>query len=110
MSFFSKGVCLFCLGLLACGKEATKSIPFETMKTLVWDMMNASNKSELFDSKRSLDSATIPMQQVLYQYQVSKQRFFYNLKQYEENPVKLKLLFDSAEAYGQARKIKSELQ
>lgn len=79
-------------------------LPFDTMKVVIWDLLNANEwnntliikDSSLIKSKNNLKL----FQQVFYIHHTSKEQFYYSYQFYEQHPDKLKALMDTISTYG----------
>jgi hypothetical protein len=96
---------IFLLFFIACSNRneiPDNVLPPEKMKPVLWDMILADqyilSKDPNEDSLKS--EAIIKFEDVFAKHKIDKESFYNSLRYYEEHPDLLKVLMDSAAAYG----------
>jgi hypothetical protein len=87
-------------------------LPFDSLKVIVWDLLNAeefnnvliTKDSTLRNSKNNLKL----YQQVFYIHHISKEQFYNSYEFYQEHPDRFKLLMDSVATYAPRQRFKSK--
>ena len=92
------------------GKLENAELPFDTMKVVVWDLMNVNewnNVRVVNDTvARKLRDDRVQYQLVFSWHHITKDQFYKSFTYYEQHPDKMKLLIDSVRAYGDTLKTK----
>src|ERR1035437_2174827 len=98
---------------LSCnGKTETKmeALPFDTMKIVIWDLLNADEWNNLQLQKdtalRRTKNNLKLYQKVFAIHHIDKDNFYYSYKFYEEHPDRMKILMDTLSAFSQKQKEK----
>src|ERR1035437_2934423 len=92
---------LMTIGMLSCkGKYSpTKTLPFDTMKVVILDLMNAEQWNNFIIIKdttlRKKNNNLKLYQQVFFIHHISKEQFYNSYQYYEEHPDRMKTLLDS---------------
>ncbi len=85
-------------------------LPFDTMKVVMWDLLNADEWNNAMIEKdtalRKTKNNLKLYQKTFAMHQISKEQFYYSYKFYEEHPDQMKVLLDTLSAFGQKQKIK----
>lgn len=103
---------LITIGMLSCkGKYSpTKTLPFDTMKVVILDLMNAEQWNNFITMKdstlRKKNNNLKLYQQVFFIHHISKEQFYNNYQYYEEHPDRMKTLLDSLSTFEERQKNK----
>lgn len=101
---------VFVAGCSSGDKMPKDVMPVSTMKVLIWEMsvadQVAADKYTLNKDSQRI-TATGLYQQVFALHKIDKPGFYRSFAYYEAHPNELKVLFDSAAAYGNRMKAKS---
>ena len=104
----------FAILVFSCAGKSKKMdlLPFDTLKVVVWDMLNAEEFNNVLITKDStLKNSRNNLklyQQVFFIHHVSKEQFYYSYEFYEQHPDRFKLLMDSVSAYAPRQRFKSK--
>jgi len=100
------------IGILSCkGKYSpTKVLPFDTMKVVILDLMNAEQWNNSIIAKdttlRKKNNNLKLYQQVFFIHHISKEQFYNSYQYYEEHPDRMKTLLDSLTTFVERQKSK----
>jgi hypothetical protein len=103
---------LMTIGMLSCkGKYSpTKVLPFDTMKIVILDLMNAEQWNNFIivkdTSLRRTNNNLKLYQQVFFIHHISKEQFYNSYQYYEEHPDRMKTLLDSLTTFDERQKSK----
>lgn len=103
---------LMTIAIFSCrGKNANlKALPFDTMKVVILDLMNAEQWNNFIIVKdtllRNSKNNLKLYQQVFLVHHINKEQFYNSYQYYEEHPDKMKTLLDSLSTYSERQKIK----
>ena len=85
-------------------------LPLDTIKVVMWDLLNAEELNNLLILKDSALLKTknnlLLYQQVFYLHHISKEQFYYSYQFYEKHPDRFKILMDSVSSYGPRQRFK----
>ncbi|MDQ2753874.1 MAG: DUF4296 domain-containing protein [Bacteroidota bacterium] len=94
---------LFCLSCSNKDKLPPDVFPMNKMKMMVWDLevaeQTASERFLMKNDSLRMESTSLYLQ-VFQKYKTDKAGFYKSMKYYETHPDILKILLDSASAYG----------
>jgi hypothetical protein len=99
--------------MYSCKGKSTKTqvLPLDTMKVVIWDLMNAEEWNNLAIVKdtalRKSKNNLKLYQQVFFIHHLSKEQFYYSYQYYEQQPDKMKILVDTLSAFAERQKDKS---
>ena len=84
-------------------------LPFDTIKVVMWDLLNAEEFNNILIIKDSTLKKTKNnlklYQQVFFMHQLSKEQFYYSYQFYEQHPDQFKILMDSVSSYGPRQRV-----
>lgn len=88
-------------------------LPFDTMKIVIWELLNADEWNNLQLQKdttlRRAKNNLKLYQKVFAIHHIDKDNFYYSYKFYEEHPDKMKTLMDTLSSFSQKQKEKLTL-
>ena len=86
-------------------------LPFDTIKVVMWDLLNAEEFNNILIIKDSTLKKTKNnlklYQQVFFMHHLSKEQFYYSYQFYEQHPDQFKTLMDSVSTYGPRQRVTS---
>ena len=84
-------------------------LPFDTIKVVMWDLLNAEEFNNILIIKDSTLKKTKNnlklYQQVFFMHHLSKEQFYYSYQFYEQHPDQFKTLMDSVSSYGPRQRV-----
>ena len=102
---------LSCKGIADARKEV---LPLDTMKVVIWDLLNADEWNNIQIGKdtsiRKTKNNLRLYQKALLIHHISKDQFYYSYSYYEDHPDQMKTLMDTLSAFGQKQKEKFEMR
>lgn len=106
-------LCIFSFACKSPDKIPDNVIKIDTMKTIVWDMIEAGEVAQLqsgSDSSLYKKRLTEKYQQVFDLHAISKSVFYNSYAYYEKRPDKNKILMDSVTAYANRKRAESYIK
>jgi len=92
--------------IFSCNRKNKKIevLPFDTIKVVMWDILNAEEFNNILiikDSTLKKTKSNLKLyQQVFFIHHLSKEQFYYSYQFYEQHPDQFKVLMDSVSTYG----------
>ena len=109
-------ICLYSIltiFIFSCNRKYKKMevLPFDTIKVVMWDLLNAEEFNNILIIKDSTLKKTKNnlklYQQVFFMHHLSKEQFYYSYQFYEQHPDQFKTLMDSVSTYGPRQRVTS---
>ena len=95
--------------LLACKNSNTiKPLPLDTMKVVMWELLNADEWNNMIMVKDTLQkNSKLNLQfyqQIFAKHAITKEHFYQSYNYFDAQPDKMKVLFDSLTVYAERKK------